>query len=168
MIKYANEERHHNVYVLKTLKNLGVKEEEVKSSTPLLSTRLVGFIMRELFKLSPSSVLLMAALVEAVDIDEKHIKRFHEKMKKYYDVPDDAFKPYFDHQEIDIKLGHANLLKNNLHLLKFKNLEIRDLIVNNLHDLKHAFDLMGIEIEDYYKELNGKYFPRQPIFYDAI
>jgi thiaminase len=168
LIKYANEERHHNVYVLRTLKNLGIKEEEVKSSTPMLSTRLVAFIMRDLFQLCPSSVLLMAALVEANEVEEDKLDIFNEKMKEHYNTPDKAFKPYFDHQDIDAKLGHVNLLKDNLHLLQFDSKETRDLVVNKLHDLKHAFDLMGLEIEDYYKEMTGKYFPRQPIYFGAI
>ncbi len=168
LIRYANEERHHNIYVLRTLLNLGIKEEEVKFSTPMLSTRLVGFIMRDLFQLCPSSVLLMAALVEANEIEEDKLDIFNEKMKRYYDTPDQAFKPYFDHQDIDAKLGHVNLLRDNLHLLQFDSKKTRDLVVNKLHDLKHAFDLMGLEITDYYKEMAGKYFPRQPIFFDAI
>jgi pyrroloquinoline quinone (PQQ) biosynthesis protein C len=168
LIKYANEERHHNVYVLRTLKNLCVKEEEVRGSTPMLSTRLVGFIMRDLFQLCPSSVLIMAALVEANEVEEDKLDIFNDKMKEHYNTPDKAFKPYFDHQDIDAKLGHVNLLKNNLHLLKFDSKETRDQVVNKLHDLKHAFDLMGLEIEDYYKDMAGKYFPRQPIYYGAI
>lgn len=168
LMKYANEERHHNIYVLRTLKNLGIKEAEVTSSTPMLSTRLVGFIMRDLFQLCPSSVLLMAALVEANEIEEDKLDVFNDKMKEHYNTPDKAFAPYFDHQNIDAKLGHVNLLKDNLHLLQFDNKQTIDLVVNKLHDLKHAFDLMGLEIENYYEDLMGKYFPRQPIYYDAI
>lgn len=168
LCKYANEERHHNVYVLRTLNNIGITEEEVKSSTPMLSTRLIGFIMRDLFQLCPSSVLLMAALVEANEVEEDKLDVFNEKMKEHYNTPDKAFKPYFDHQDIDAKLGHINLLKENLHLLQFDSKKTRDLVVNKLHDLKHAFDLMGLEIEDYYKDMAGKYFPRQPIYFGAI
>lgn len=168
LINYADEERHHNVYVLRTLANLGIKESEVISSTPMLSTRLVGFIMRELFQLCPSSVLLMAALVEANEFEEGQIDIFNAKMTEHYNLPDNAFKPYFEHQNIDAKLGHVNLLKNNLHLLTFNTVQTRDLVVNKLHDLKHTFDLMGIEIEAYYGNINGKYFPRQPIYFDAI
>ena len=93
---------------------------------------------------------------------------FNEQMKKHFNTPDNAFKPYFDHQDIDAKLGHVNLLRDNLHLLSFDSNKTRDLIVNKLHDLKHAFDLMSIEIEDYYSNKNGKYFPRQPIYFAAI
>lgn len=168
LIKYANEERHHNIYVLRTLINLGIKEKEIQCSTPMLSTRLIGFIMRDLFQLCPSSVLLMAALVEANEIEEDQLNIFNDKMREYYSTPDQAFKPYFDHQKIDTKLGHVDLLKNNLHLLQFNNKQTRDLVLNKLHDLKHTFDLMSLEIESYYKEMAGKYFPRQPIYFNAI
>lgn len=168
LIKYANEERHHNVFVLRTLENLGISQREVQSSTPMLSTRLVGFIMRDLFQTCPSSVLLMAALVEANEIEEDKVGLFNERMQQHYHTPDQAFKPYFDHQDIDAKLGHVRLLKDNLHLLHFKDKHTRDQVVNKLHDLKHAFDLMGLEITHYYQDLGGKYFPRQPIDFGAI
>ena len=50
--------------------------------------------------------------VEANEVEEGKLDIFNEKMKEHYNTPDKAFKPYFDHQDIDAKLGHVNLLKD--------------------------------------------------------
>jgi hypothetical protein len=68
--RYADEERGHEGFVLQTLVNLGMSRVEVTTSIPLLSTRLVGFLMRELFELEPASTLMVAAVIEAQEFDE--------------------------------------------------------------------------------------------------
>ena len=45
---------------------------------------------------------------------------------------------------------------------------VLDQVVNKIHDLKHAFDLQGIEIKAYFTTLNGKYLPRQPVTFASI
>jgi hypothetical protein len=166
--RYANEEKHHDVFVLKTLENLGLSRAEIEASTPMLSTRLIGFLMRELFELEPAAVLMMAALLEAQEVSEDAIGGFIQQLVDCYQIEPSAFDPYFEHQRIDVGLGHAELLANNLDLVQITDLKRLDLITNKLHDLKHAFDLQGIEIRDYYTLLEGKYIPRQPVHFTSI
>jgi hypothetical protein len=78
------------------------------------------------------------------------------------------FDPYFRHQEIDVSLGHAALLASNIDLVEINDAQVLDQVVNKIHDLKHAFDLQGIEIKAYYTTLNGKYLPRQPVTFESI
>lgn len=168
LVKYAAEERGHETFVLETLVNLGMSREDVKMSIPLLSTRLIGFLMRELFELEPSSALMVAAVIEAQEFDEKQINEFKTKLHEHYGVDDKAFEPYFAHQEIDVGLGHAQLLASNLDLIDIRDRQLLDQLVNKIHDLKHAFDLQGIEIKSYFTTLNGKYFPRQAVNFESI
>ncbi|MBU3056544.1 iron-containing redox enzyme family protein [Pseudomonas indica] len=166
--KYSNEEMGHEMFVLNTLENMGFSTEEVITSEPLPSTKLIGFMMRDMFEKHPLSVLLMAALVEAQEFDADNIKIFQENLEKKYKLPQAAMAPYFKHQEIDNNLGHSQLLSNNLHLFREINEPTLDAIINKLHDLKHAFELQSLEIKHYYSDLSGKYFPRQPIKYTSI
>ncbi len=165
---YAAEERGHEGFVLETLVNLGVTREEVRTSIPLLSTRLVGFLMRELFELEPASALMAAAVVEAQEFDEGQIEAFKASLERHYGVEARAFDPYFRHQQIDVGLGHAELLAEHIELVEIEDRGRLDEVVNKLHDLKHAFDLQGIEVKAYYTELNGKYVPRQAVEYESI
>ena len=166
--RYADEERGHEGFVLQTLLNLGMSKVEVTTSIPLLSTRLVGFLMRELFELEPASTLMVAAVIEAQEFDEPQIAKFKARLLEHYGIDVRAFDPYFRHQEIDVSLGHAALLASNMDLVEINDAHLLDQLVNKIHDLKHAFDLQGIEIKAYFTTLNGKYLPRQPVTFASI
>jgi Iron-containing redox enzyme len=168
LTKFANEERGHEVFVEGTLVNLGLSPKEIETSHPMLSTRLIGLLMRELFELEPSSVLLLAALVEAQEFDEKQIQAFKTKLEEHYDIKAGAMDPYFEHQRIDVALGHAQMLEDNMQLLRIRDRVCMDQVVNKLHDIKHAFELQGLEIRQYYSSLNGKYIPRQPVTFASL
>lgn len=168
LTRYEAQERGHEIFLLRTLMNLGLTREEIERSTPLVSTRLVGLLMRELFEFEPSSVLVVAALVEAQEFDEAQILAFQERVGALYGVAPEALGPFFEHQRVDVQMGHAELLEQHLELVELRELKRLDRLVNGLHDLKHAFDLQGLEIKDYYGALNGKYFPRQPMGFLAF
>jgi pyrroloquinoline quinone (PQQ) biosynthesis protein C len=168
LVNYANQEKNHEEFVVKTLVNLGLKREEVKNSTPLVSTRAVSLLMREMFAEEPVSVLLMAALVEAQEFREDAIQAFKERMRELYDLPLDTFNPFFEHQKVDVGMGHAELLANNIELFDITDPRRLDQIINRLHDLKHAFELQTAETKSYYSNLEGKYFPRQPMLFSSL
>jgi len=65
-------------------------------------------------------------------------------------------------------MGHAELLERHIALLDIPDRDRLDQVINNLHDLKHAFELQSLEIKHYYGELQGKYFPRQPMRFAAL
>lgn len=161
--RYTAQERGHELFLVRTLENLGLKREEIEGSTPLVSTRLVGLLMRELFAIEPAAALLVAALVEAQEFDEPQIRLFQERIFQLYGDSEEALGPVFEHQRVDVQMGHARLLEDHLELLAVEDVETLDRLVNGLHDLKHAFDLQGLEIKEYYGTLGGKYFPRQPM-----
>lgn len=166
--RYVEEERGHERFVLQTLVNLGLGAGEVMSSQPLVSTRLIGLLMRELFALAPESVLLVAALVEADDVPPAQLDDYREQIERIYQLPPGAMKPYFAHQAIDASLGHSRLLSDNLDLFNVGEGALLDQVVNKLHDLKHAFELQSHEIKMYYGDLGGKYFPRQPMRFASL
>ena len=162
LTRYANEEEGHEQFILETLVNLGLDEAEVKSSVPLVSTRAIGLLLRELLESQPETTLLAAALLEAADFDEENIDLYKTRLSVLYDIPRNALDPYFTHQKIDYELEHQKLLVDNLDLINMSDLQHLDEAVNKLHDLKHAFELQSLEIKSYYGEpLNGRYVPRQ-------
>lgn len=166
--RYVREETGHESFVLRTLENLGLSRCEVEQSRPLVSTRLIGLLMRELFSAYPCAVLLMAAMVEAQDPSEEEVAALQAKICDQYGLGPGALQPYFDHQAVDSALGHSRLLEDNIRLFDIVRREDLDQIADKLHDLKHAFDLQSLEIRDYYGRLDGKYFPRQPMTFAAF
>jgi len=166
--KYSEQEQGHEIFVLQTLVNLGLSEVEVKASIPLISTRLIGLLMRELFEIEPSAVLMVASIVEAQEFVEENIEEFKRSLHKHYGIGLHAFDPYFKHQQIDVDFGHAGLLSSNLDLVRINDREVLDQLVNKIHDLKHAFDLQSLEIKSYFTALHGKYIPRQAVDFASI
>ena len=167
--RYAKEELGHEIFVLDSLKNLGVDADEVRASVPLVSTRTIGLLLRELLTFEPSATLLAAALLEAADFDEENIGHYQDRLTLLYGISNQALAPYFKHQKIDFDLGHQKLLADNIELIDITDIDRLDVLINMLHDLKHAFELQSLEIKAYYGEPNnGKYLRRQAMSFHAI
>lgn len=168
LTKYAEQERGHESFILATLEKTGLSRGEVASSKPMLATRLIAFLMRELFEIAPWAVLPVAAMLEAQEVEDHRIEAFKANLCERYDLPTDAFDPYFRHQQIDVGMGHAEMLANHGNLIEIPDRGTLDDVTNKIHDLKHAFELQSLEIKTYYEELNGRYVPRQRVTFDAI
>jgi hypothetical protein len=166
--RYASEESGHEEFVVRTLMNIGLTRAEIEASSPLVSTRLIGFLMRELFEFEPATVLLVASIIEAHETPEDQLDAFQRQLERRYDLRQGDMAPYFQHQLIDVALGHSKLLEDNLELFAVRNVAALDRIVDKMHDLKHAFELQSSEIKSYYGNLSGMYFPRQPMTFSAL
>jgi hypothetical protein len=167
LAQYADEERGHELFVLDTLLNIGLSEAEVRGSRPLGSTRLIGFLMQELFAQYPAAVLPVAALIEAQEVAPEQVERFRVGVERKFQLPGDALAPYFEHQALDARLGHCRLLVDHRECFDVIDRRSLDEITHKIHDLKHAFDLQAAEIRDYYGSPAGRYLPRQPMTFAA-
>lgn len=165
--EYARQERGHEEFVVQTLERVGFKREEVESSTPLVSTRAIGFVVRDIVEQEPSAMLMLASMLEAQEFSEPNIQKFAASLEQHYAISASAFQPYFEHQAVDVALGHAQLFEDYFEEVEVDCGQLDDL-VNKLHDVKHAFDLQELEIKSYYGDLQGRYFPRQPMTYAQI
>lgn len=164
---YAKQEKGHEIFILQTLIKAGLSRDEVESSIPLISTRTIDLLLKELFALAPASVLLVASIIEADNFDYVTAKVAGISLQQTHQFPIDMLDPFFKHVRIDSELGHQSLLRNNLHLLQTIPPSLLHDVVNKLHDIKHAFDLQKLEIFDYYDK-EGNYIPRQFVDFFAI
>lgn len=167
LVEYAQQERGHEVFVEQTLLRLGLTTDEVRHSVPLVTTRLIDLLMREMFASTPCAALLLAAIVEADDFAEDELPDLQRSFSRHYGAAEDCLAPLFQHSHIDSHLGHGKLAQAHTKLLRFKNGSDLHETVNRLHDIKHAFDAQKLEIKDYYGR-QGNYFPRQRVDFFAI
>lgn len=165
--EYAKQEKGHEQFILQSLLKAGLSKEEIECSIPLISTRTIDLLLKELFSFEPCTVLLVANIIEADDFNEKNAQAVAKVLHDAHGFPLDLLKPFFDHVDVDFKFGHHLLLQNNRALLENINLDHLHDVVNKLHDIKHAFDLQKLEIMDYYNKL-GNYLPRQYVDFFAI
>lgn len=164
---YAAQEQGHELFVEQTLCRLGLSSDEIRSSVPLVTTRLIDLLMRELFRDTPCAALLVAAMVEADDFAPEELQGLQAAFARHYEVDLDCLAPYFRHSQIDADLGHAKLADAHSHLLRWHSESQLARTVNRLHDLKHAFDAQKLEIKAYYGQV-GNYFPRQRVDYFSL
>ena len=167
LVEYTKQEKGHERFILQSLLKAGLSKQEVEDSIPLISTRTIDLLFKELFALEPATVLLVASIIEAEDLDKNSAQEVTKMLHEVHGFPIDMLNPFFDHVEIDSKFGHHQLLQNNMKLMEEINPLCLHDIVNKLHDIKHAFDLQKLEIKDYY-EKTGNYLPRQYVDFFAI
>ena len=167
LLEYAAQERGHEIYVLRTLEALGLRREEIEHSIPLVSTRLVDLLMRELFQKLPMAALLVAAIVEADGLTDEELGEFREALERHYGFAQSALLPLQEHMKVDDRLGHSSLARRHEPLIVVPDEDTLHDLVNKLHDLKHAFDVQKLEIKEYYSR-TGNYFPRQFVDFFAI
>ncbi len=167
LYNYYQQECGHEIFVLRCLLKLGLSEAEVKNSIPLVSTRLIDLLLKELFCYSPYSVLLIASVIEASEFDIDSAQDISSKLNKHYGVPLDLLDSYFTHIKVDVEMGHEKLLKENIDYIDKISADKIHEIVNKIHDIKHAFDVQKLEIKDYYSH-KGNYMPRQYVDFFAI
>jgi hypothetical protein len=160
LTEYARQERGHEAFILKCLVATGFKKEEVLESHPLVSTRLIDLLMREMFADAPASALLLAAVVEAGEMEEGERSEFRLAVSRHYDLPESALLPFEEHVAIDAEFEHGKLAEKYAHLIRFEGEAQVHNVVNRMHDIKHAFDVQSLEIADYYSHM-GNYIPRQ-------
>jgi hypothetical protein len=167
LTEYTRQEEGHEWFLLQCLLKAGLSKQDVEFSAPLVSTRSIEFLMKELFAIEPASALLVAHIVEEKNFDQEYMTIIARTLHDRHGFAIDMLKPFFDHISIDDMLGHHDLLKNNLKLLDEINPHNLHDILCKLHDIKLAFELQKMEIKDYYdKSIN--YIPKQHVDFFSI
>ena len=167
LICYKQQETGHESFILSTLLKLGMKQAEVESAVPLVSTLNVIHMMSELFRRHPGTVFLIAKIIESHDFDQAEVTNAIEEITRHYDLVPGTLEPFFQHSQTDYELGHSRLLDEHRHLVSPGDIEQTSFILNAIHDIKHAIDLQCLEIEEYYSK-TGNYIPRQRVDYFGI
>lgn len=121
------------------LLDLGFSKQEIETSIPLPSTRLIEFLIWELICVEPTACLIVISLLAA-----RHLN--------------DAEK----------KFSRPELFSEYVHLFGVTELRRLDDISNKAHDLVHGLILQSQEIKGYYSQLNGNYLPRQAVGFLAL
>ena len=165
--KYAHQEKGHEEFIAKCLIKAGLSREEIEESIPLVSTRSINFLLKEIFALEPITALLVASIIEASEFDEESASDVAKNVALKHNLPEDLFDSFLHHINVDNDFGHQRLFIENLEFIKEIDRNKLHDIVNKIHDIKHAFDLQKLEIKDYYEKA-GNYFPRQKVDFFAI
>ncbi len=166
--QYADLVAQRETPLRKTLSFLGVSAEQLDATTPMLATRLIDFLMRELFETLPATALLVTSVIEACALDQDQCEALVANAARHYALEEHTLAPFLDLQRTMMQQGQAHLLATHRDLITIDSRPLLDRITNQLHDLVHAFFLLSDEIRQYYQPLQGKYLFRQPVDFAAL
>lgn len=154
--------------VARTLIGLGLSRTEVERSIPLLSTRLLCFQLRELLEGAPWSAFIVETIRGAQALDDAQIAELRVHATARYHIDPAALEPWFELQRFEARHAGPELAAEHADLIDVDDVPALDAICNQVHDIRHAFDLLALEVKDYHQSLQGKYVPRQAVSYSDL
>jgi hypothetical protein len=168
LLGQADARASHADYVAAALINIGLSRAEVERSVPLLTTRLLCFQLRELLELAPSGAFILEAVAGGQSLDADQVLALRARLGTHYMLPADALEPWFDQQQLEARVADSEIAARHVHLIEIDELSQLDALCNHIHDIRHAFDLLALEVKDYHGALQGKYVPRQPVDFSSL
>jgi hypothetical protein len=159
----AEDRRGERPLIESALRGLGFDDREIESSIPLLATRLICLLQQELFAREPFSVWMVEALYQAQVLGADECRRLRQQLPRSYQAAADSLDAWLELQRRQGERPGRELVAAQSHQLPLTDVVPLDDLCNKVHDLRHAFDLLALEVKDYHQDLLGKYLPRQPV-----
>jgi hypothetical protein len=163
---YAKEEMEHYRTYEKTLDRCSRIAGFVKESHPTVGTLSLIRNFESIGRRCDLSLVCCLQMIEArtseVESAETHLVRIASK----YGM-EDLVEPFLAHMRADVGFDHANLLQDALREIKFVAVETAHEAVNDMHDLKHCFDVFHDGVLKYYCDISN-YIPRPKVDYFAL
>ncbi|MEM9922992.1 MAG: pyrroloquinoline quinone biosynthesis protein PqqC [Cyanobacteria bacterium P01_D01_bin.50] len=145
-------ELHHDRLIEKSLKSVGIKDEQIETMQPLPSTFAICSSLGIFAKQHPLSFKTALMLFEQ---DEQKFHEFFKKQSQALELPEDFYKPILLHAGINEDAGHEDitgvLLAEIPYVTPSEQLEVK----KNMGNLMELIALRGKEIIDYYGNPNS-------------
>jgi hypothetical protein len=166
VVHYANEEIDHYRAYENALEQCTRVGGFLKDSHPTVGTLSLIRNFESIGRRSSLSLVCCLQLIEAriaeVDAAEDHLARIANKYQM-----DDVIRPFLDHMRADVGLEHSSLLQQTLRGVETLPIGAAHEAVNDMHDLKHCFDVFHDSVLKYYGDVSN-YIPRPKVDYFAL
>ncbi|MEO1373363.1 MAG: pyrroloquinoline quinone biosynthesis protein PqqC [Cyanobacteria bacterium J06635_10] len=140
-------ELHHDRLIEKSLKSVGIKDEQIETMQPLPSTFAICSSLAVFAKQDPLSFKTALMLFEQ---DEQKFHEFFKKQSQALELPEDFYKPILLHAGINKDAAHEDitgvLLAQIPYITPSEQLEVK----KNMANLMELISLRSHEIMDYY------------------
>ena len=164
---YLAEESGHAPFLLETCANLGCDPGEVARAHPIVATTSLIHMPCEIARSDTLAYVAALALFEASPHDGDEGDRSVARVASAYGLPPVHFAPAMRHFREDLDAGHAWMLHALLDGREAVPADRVHVIVNMLHDLKHAYDQFHDGILGYDADISN-YIPRLPVDYFSL
>lgn len=163
---YAEEEMDHHRLYEASLKTIDIVGSHLDEAHPTVGTLSLLRNFESIGLRNELSLVCCLQLIEArqseMDSAESHLLTIARNYKL-----EDAVRPYIEHMKADVDMGHSGLLETALgDIADIAASQAHD-AVNDMHDLKHAFDGFHNGVIEYYADISN-YIPRPRVDYFAL
>ena len=166
LANYAIEEADHHEALGEALAQLPRIGSRVSCSHPAAGTLSLLNNFTAIGIRNPFSLLTCLALVEARESEVAEASLNFCTLASEFDLEDVA-EPFVRHMEMDVSMGHSDLLEG-VHPDTYNlPLALAHEVVNDLHDTKHVFDIFHDSVINYYSDISN-YIPRHRVDYFAL
>ncbi|MGB3758669.1 MAG: pyrroloquinoline quinone biosynthesis protein PqqC [Rivularia sp. (in: cyanobacteria)] len=145
-------ELHHDCLIDKSLKSVGIKDEQIQKMQPLPSTFAICSSLAMFAKQHPLSFKAALMLFEQ---DEPMFHEFFKKQSQTLELPEDFYKPILLHAGINEDGGHEDITGVLLAEIPYISPSKQLLVKKNMANLMELTVLRGQEIIDYYGNQNS-------------
>jgi TENA/THI-4/PQQC family len=167
LTQYLVEEYDHAELILQALENLGCPRQHIIDAHPIIGAMSLIHMLCEIGRKSTLGYLACTQLFEARREEFEVARNEFERICAGYGYDPKAVKPLIDHMRGDVIAAHSNLLAEALRDEQFVEAKEAHYAVNNLHDLKHAFDQFHDQVLQYYADISN-YIPRLRVDYFSL
>jgi hypothetical protein len=164
---YFIDEYDHGQLYVRTLQKMGLQEDRIINSHPIIGTMSLVNMLCEIGRASTLGYLACTSLFEANKEDFLPAKQEMEAIAVSYGFSASDLSEAIGHMEQDIKMEHKSLLGEALEGQENINADEAHYAVNCLHDLKHSFDQSHDQILQYYSDISN-YIPRLKVDYFSL
>ncbi len=157
--EFYQEEHGHDELILKSLTNIGVSQEDLSKSVPLVYTEGLCNLLNLWSNEDPLSFMASLYILEGVDWEPD---TFIQEISKNYDLPSGFVSPQVNHADLNQGHGHGNLTRLLFTTFTLIEKEDQKRIISNLK-------LLVDTLNEFYKEIYRYYTnPKNPLLRKVV
>lgn len=164
--EYALEEMDHHLEYRKSLLQVDRIARHLETAHPTVGTLSLIRNFESVGRRSELSLVCCLQLIEArrseMDAAEQDLRKIAGKYGYEH-----LIEPFVSHMRADVDLAHAGILDSALGQTEWVAANDAHVAVNDMHDIKHAFDAFHDSIVQYYGDISN-YIPRPTVDYFAL
>jgi len=166
ILHYAEQELDHYIEYAKSLIQIDRIARHLEESHPTVGTLSLVRNFESIGRRHELSLICCLQLIEARAAEMDDAENDLLAIASGYGMRD-LMQPFIDHMKIDVNLGHSDLLEQALKNSDLVSAEAAHTAVNDMHDIKHSFDVFHDSVIAYYDDISN-YIPRPRVDFFAL
>lgn len=165
--EYLADEYRHRELIADSIVAMGIPREQIENAHPVIGTLSLVNMLCEIGRTSTLGYLCCLNLIEARPQEESEARAAWTTIARKAGIDSKVFDGLMRHMQVDVTVGHVDLLAAAMSKQDAVFTRDAHLAINQMHDLKHAFDQFHDQIIQYYADISN-YVPRLTVDYFSL